>query len=83
MWLSGSKIKGQTNINGQSDIFAIRLSSNQVSKGWEFSQSDFEGLQAQPIRFRKTERSANQVSRGRKFSESHVFSVPVVPNQVF
>jgi hypothetical protein len=38
------KVKGEKNINGQSHVFAIQLSSSQVSRVWEFSQSGFEGL---------------------------------------
>ncbi len=79
MWLSGSRVKGQTNINGQSDIFAIRLSSNQVSKGWEFSQSDFEGLRVQPIRFRGAGNSANQVSESWEFSQSGLEELEIQP----
>ncbi len=56
-----SKFKGHENINGQSDVFAIQLSSNQVSSGWEFDRSGFEGLGVRPIRFRRAGNSANQV----------------------
>jgi hypothetical protein len=33
------QVKGQKNINGQSDVFAIQLSSDQVFSNWEFNQS--------------------------------------------
>ncbi len=58
-------------------------SANQVWRSWKFSQSGFEESGIQSIRFQRTGRSANQVFRGRKFNESHVFGVPVSPDQVF
>jgi hypothetical protein len=56
------KLKGQKNINGQSDVFPIWISFSQVCWGWEFSQSDGFALplssnqmtlsfRARPIRF--------------------------------
>jgi len=61
LWLSGSKVKGKKNINGQSDVFAIQLSFKQVLKSWEFSQSDFEGLRIQPIKLWGAGGSANHM----------------------
>jgi len=46
-----SQVKGQKNIQRQSEIFASRLSSNQVSKGWESSEPGFEEWGIQTIRF--------------------------------
>ncbi len=46
-----SKVKGQKNINDQTNAFATQLSSTKVSRGWEFNQSGFEGLGVQPINF--------------------------------
>jgi len=60
-WGQRSKVKGQKNINHQSDVFAIQLSSEQVSRGWGFSQSGFEGLGFQTIRLWVAGVSANQV----------------------
>jgi hypothetical protein len=45
------RVKGQKNINGQSDVFGILFKANQVFWSWGFSQSGFEGLGIQPIRF--------------------------------
>ena len=58
--LSGQRSKKH---QWSTDVFAIQLSSNQVSRGWEFNQSGFEGLGIQPIRFWGAGSSANQVSR--------------------
>jgi hypothetical protein len=76
------RVKVQKNINGQLDVFAIQLSSNQVSRSWEFSQSGFEGLGVQPIRLRGAWSSTNQVSNGWKFCQSGDFGVPLSSNQV-
>ncbi len=59
--MSGSKVKVQKNINGQLDVFAIQLLSNQVSRGWKFSQLGFEEPGFQPVRFRGVGDSANQM----------------------
>jgi len=59
-----SKVTGQKNINGKSNVFAISVSSNKVSRDWEFSRSSVEGMGAQPITFRGPGSSANHVSRG-------------------
>jgi hypothetical protein len=80
--VSGSKVKVQKNINGQLDVFAIQLLSNQVSRGWKFSQSGFEELGFQPVRFRGARISASQVSRGWEFSQSDAFDIPPSSNQV-
>ncbi len=45
------RVKGQKNINDQTNAFATQLSSTKVSRGWEFNQSGFEGLGVQPINF--------------------------------
>ncbi len=74
------RVKGQKNINGQSNVSlyssrAIRFrgarsSANQVSRGSEFSQSGFEGLVIRPIRFRGAGNSANQILRAWEISQS-------------
>jgi hypothetical protein len=66
------QVKGQKNINALSDVLAIQLSSNQVSRGWEFSPSHNFGVLL----------SFNQVLRGREFSQSHDFSVTLSFNHI-
>jgi hypothetical protein len=34
-----ARVKGQKNVNGQSDVFTMQISPNQVFRGWKFSQS--------------------------------------------
>ncbi len=47
-----------------------RNSTNQVSKGWQFSELGFEGLDIQAIRFRAVENSVNQFLRSCDFDQS-------------
>lgn len=58
------KVRVQKNNNSQSDVFAIQLCSNQVSRGWEFNQSGFVGLGVWLIRFCGAESLANQFLLG-------------------
>jgi hypothetical protein len=74
-----SQVKGQKNNKGQSHLFAIQLSSNQVSRGCEFSQSAFKGLKVRPIRFRGDGNSAYQVWRGWKFDQSGFVGLEIRP----
>jgi hypothetical protein len=66
----GSKVTKK--IDRQSDVFAIQLSSNQVSRGWQFCESGDFGVrlssndvisvfQSHPIRFFGTGTSGNQM----------------------
>jgi hypothetical protein len=77
-----SQVKGQENINDQTNAFSTQLSSIKVSRGWVFSQSGFEGPVIQQINIRGAGNSTNQVLRGWKFSQSGNFTIRVASNQV-
>jgi hypothetical protein len=58
-------------------------SANQVSRGWKFSKSGFDGLNVQPIRLWRAGSSANQVSRGWEFNQLGAVGLALSSNQVF
>ncbi len=74
-----SQVKGQKNINDQTNAFATQLSSTKVLRGWELNQSGFEGPGIQTIRFLGAGNSTNHVLRSLEFSQSGFEELGVQP----
>ncbi len=89
----GVRVRVQKNINGKLHVSLcssrpIRFrgagsSANQVFRGWELSQSGFQGLGVQPIGFRWTGTSTDEVSRGWDISESGFEGLGIQPIRCF
>jgi len=87
------RVTVQKNINGKLHVSlcssrpikfrGTESSANQVFRGWELSQSGFQGLGVKPIGFRGAGTSNDEVSRGWDISESDFEGLGIQPIKCF